>query len=840
MSVPFAGVLPRALVRFGRRRPWTVLVATFLVIAGGVLLGTRLKFETDVLNLMPRRDPVVREFKTVLREFGSLDTMLVAVPVAGEDRLESTLAFVDALAAELKGSPYLARVDAQIEDPVKLAETVLRHAVLFLDDEGLATLQERLSPAGLAARAADIRAALDTPQGMVAKEFALRDPLGFLPLLLARINRAPASLKVDYASGYYLSADHRIVLILAKPTGAAQDIDFDRRLVADVEARIAKVRRQMAQDDAELDEVPTAEIGGGHRTALEDASLIKRDIVSNSASSVIGVLLLFYLAYRRFATAHYAFLPLATGLALTFVFTAVTLGELNSATSGFSALLVGLGIDFTIVTYGRYLEGRLVGMAPADALDAMAERTGPAVVLGAITTVGTFYAFLATRFTGLREFGLLTGTGIVFMMLSAFVILPALVTLFDRSAEPAPPSAWLRLDPLLAWAHRRSGWVLAGAGVVTACAVGALVLLRFDDDVRNLRSPSNQGVAVQERVSKAFGLSFNAMMIRLEAPDQATALERVQALAGGLDRLVAEGVLSSYESVANLVPPRAAQERALAWIAANRELTDPARVRRELDTAFARVGLVPSAFAAGMSTLDEAMRPEGPVTLDLWRGTPVQQVVERSLHVAPGTATAVVNVFPPPGKWRREAPPQLAALVRDLPGAHLTGVNLVSQRLRRTVWEDAAVAGTVGLVLVLGLLFWDSRSLWTALICLIPVATGVLWALGVMAVVGYPLNLLNVFVITMVIGVGSDYAIYMIHRVREGAGIAELAATGRAVLLSALTTIVGFGTLVTTHYPGLQSMGWMASLGVSFTVLTAIVIVPLVVRRRDRTPPEAS
>ncbi len=75
----------------------------------------------------------------------------------------------------------------------------------------------------------------------------------------------------------------------------------------------------------------------------------------------------------------------------------------------------------------------------------------------------------------------------------------------------------------------------------------------------------------------------------------------------------------------------------------------------------------------------------------------------------------------------------------------------------------------------------------------------------------------------MVIGVGSDYAIYMVHRVREGAGVGELAATARAVVLSALTTIVGFGTLVTTHYPGLRSMGWMASLGVLFAVFAAVV-----------------
>jgi uncharacterized protein len=825
-----ASALPRALVRTGHRHPWAVLTGAALVIVAGVVIGTRLRFETDVLNLMPRHDPVVSEFRRVLEQFGSLDTLLVAVPVRRDDRLESTLAFVDTLDAELKGSRYLSHVTAHIEDPVKLAETVLRHAVLFLDADGLAALQERLSPAGLAARAADIRAELDTPQGMVAKEFAVRDPLGFLPLLLARINRAPASLKIDYASGYYLSADHSMVLVLAKPNGPAQDIDFDQALISDVRRRIDAARQRFAeQEEIPLAEVPAVEIGGGHRTALEDATLIKRDIVSNSVSSVVAVMVLFFLAYRRFATVHFAFLPLATGLALTFIFAAVTLGELNSATSGFSALLVGLGIDFTIVTYGRYLEGRLAGASPADALERMAAQTGPAVVLGAVTTVGTFFAFLATRFAGLREFGLLTGTGIVFMMLSAFLLLPALVTLFDRRA-PVAPAAWLRLSGVMSWSRRHARAVLVTCGILTAAALVSLAFLRFDDDVRNLRSPDNEGVAVQARVSRAFGLSFNAMMVLIEAPDTATALERVQRLAAGLDPLVAQGVISSYDSIANLVPPEAAQRRNLAWLAAHRELTDPARVRHDLDAAFEKVGLVPAAFDEGLATLAEALRPSGPISLAIWDGTPVQQVVERSLRRTATGVTTVVNVYAPPDRWRREAPPELEALVRTVDGAHLTGVNLVSERLRHIVWQDAALAGGLGLVLVMAILLGDSRSLRESLLCLLPVATGVLWALGVMAAVGYPLNLLNVFVITMIIGVGSDYAIYIVHRVREGADVESLAATGRAVVLSALTTIAGFGTLVTTHYPGLRSMGWMASLGVFFAVVTAVVVVPLVVR----------
>ena len=834
MSRGVAASVPRVLARFGRRHPWLVLAATATVIAGGVLLGTRLKFETDVLNLMPRRDPVVRNFKRVLEDFGSLETLLVAVPVRDESHLEASLTLVDALAEELRASPYLSDVNAHLEDPMTLAETVLRHAVLFLDQKDLGVLQQRLTPAGIEERARDIRASLDTPQGMVAKEFAVRDPLGFLPMLLSRVNRTPAALKVDYTSGYFLSADHSLVLILAKPKGIAQDIDFDQTLMKDLTGRIAGARQRFAQEEGvPLAEVPAVEIGGGHRIALEDATLIKKDIAWNSITSVVGVLLLFFLAYRRFATAHYAFLPLGAGLAMTFIFAALTLGELNSATSGFSALLVGLGIDFTIVTYGRYLEGRLAGLPLEEALETMAAQAGPAVLLGATTTVGTFYAFLATRFVGLREFGLLTGTGIVFMACSAFLILPALVTVFDRGRTPLPPSRWLQLLPLLRWADRRRVAILAGAGALTVLAVVSLFWLRFDDDVRNLRSPSNRGVAVQEEVAKAFGLSFNAMMIRVEAPDVPTALARVEELGRGLDRLVESRVISSYESLANLVPPRTAQERALGWLAAHRELSDPARVTSEMEGALAAAGLRVEPFAVGLAALRQALRPDGPVSLEIWQGTPVEQVIRRSLHRSDGSVTTVINVYVPAGKWRREAPPELIEFARGFPWASLTGVNLVSQRLRHTVWQDAALAGVLGLVLVLGLLLWDSHDLKSALICLLPVATGVLWALGVMALVGYPLNLLNVFVITMVIGVGSDYAIYVLHRLREGCTLTELAETVRAVTLSALTTIVGFGTLITTHYPGLQSMGWMALLGVSFACITAVVLVPLVVRRRS-------
>jgi predicted RND superfamily exporter protein len=823
----------RAMVRLGHRFPWQVLGATAIVVALGVWGGTRLSFDTDVLNLMPRHDPVVKDFRSVLEQFGTLDTLLVGVEVGGEDRLETALALVDTLADDLRQSPHLAHVQAQLEDPVKLAEAVLRHAVLFLDDEGLRQLESRLTDEGLAARAADIRAAVDTPHGMLAKEFATRDPLGLLPMLLGRVSSTPSALRLDYSSGYLLAEDHSLVLLLAQPVAPAQDIAFDERLFEDMNGRIARARASLAEElGIDPASTPTVILGGGHRIAVEDATLIKRDVILNSVSSLVGVMLLFFMAYRRFAAAHYAFLPLAVGLALTFGFAAVTIGELSSATAGFAALLVGLGIDFTIVLYGRYIEARRSGLDIGDALDEMAAQSGPAVMLGAVTTVATFFSFFLTRFSGLRELGLLTGTGIVLMGISAFVLLPALVTIFDRGKGIPSHTRWLDLAPAIDWSRRHGRAVLALLAVGTLASVALLPRLEFVDDARNLRAPGNQGVVVQERIAAAYGLSFNAMMIRVAGPSEAEVLERLRRLGSGLDGLIEAGTLSSYQSVAILVPPPRVQARAIEWAKAHRELADPARVEATLSAALVGQGLVPAAFSDGLESFGEALAPTAPVTLEVWRGTPVESFLERSFRRDGPVVSTVVNVFPPPGKWRREAPRELVELVATVPGATLTGVNLVSARLREIVWRDALIAGLLGLIVVLSILLWEFRSLGWSAACLLPVAVGVLWSMGVMAAFGLALNLLNVFVITMVIGIGSDYGIHMLHRLREGAGRDELAETARAVTLAALTTVVGFGSLVTTHYPGLQSIGWMTSMGVVLSCLTAVLVLPIIVHGR--------
>ena len=204
----------------------------------------------------------------------------------------------------------------------------------------------------------------------------------------------------------------------------------------------------------------------------------------------------------------------------------------------------------------------------------------------------------------------------------------------------------------------------------------------------------------------------------------------------------------------------------------------------------------------------------------------------------------MVFLYPPAKTWRREPPPEAVQLAEELgPHAVLTGANVVSKFLRKRVLRDAITAATLGFVLVTILLWIDFGRLRETLLTLAPLSMGIVLMLGGMAILNISMNFMNIFVTTMIIGIGVDYGVHMMHRHREmkNATNAEridgLVETGKAIVLAALSTVVGFGSLSLSHYPGLRSMGLVAILGAVSTGAVAITVLPayLAMRMKKRS-----
>ncbi len=824
--------LPLVLVRVGRRYPRAVILAAVLSWLAAGLLATRVDVETDILSLVPQENRAVESFKSTIERFGSVDTLLVVLRL-GPDR-EADLAYADQLAVELRSWELIDWVEYRLETSLEMIKPLLEQAFLFLDPADAEAVLDGLDEHGLDERARRVHSELLAPQGMVVKSTATLDPFGLVPVLLSRVRLGGIGASVDPETGALIDAEGRMLLMLARPVRPAQDLGFNRVLVKGLEERVAATTSNWHEQGWD-GTPPEVEFTGGYVVTLDDSQLIVADAVVGLISSLIGVMLVFLLAFRRRAAMVYALLSIVTGLCLTFIFGAIVLGRMNSLTSAFGGLLVGLGIDFIIVLYGRYVEERLAGREHAAAVDAMGQTTGIGVMLGAVTTAATFYAFLVTDFRGLWELGLLTGTGILLLGGTVFLLLPALLTVLQdrRSSSKRHVIHSFGAEQVCATALRRPRMVIPALVVVTLVLGWGIRGLRFDDDIRNMRSPDNRGTVLRTEVMETFGLRFTPMTVRVDGTTQGEAIEVARRILPELEALVDGQTLGSIDTIADLIPEVGSQEAVIEVLRARA----PALVGLEdrFRLALRKAGLNPTAFEGGIEHFKNALAVREPLLLTDLAGTVLETVTSRYVAAFDGGVSVAIRCYPPAGKWRRAAPPALVEVVERYPGVILTGPNIVSAELRKIVWGDAFRASLLGIVLVFFLLWADLGSPGRSLLALFPLGVGLVWMLGAMAFLGLKINFMNIFVVTMVIGIGVDYGVHLIHRWIESNGDpAAVARTARAIAVAAITTMVGFGSLVLSHFPGLRSVGAAAILGAFATALLSITALPVVLRRIER------
>ncbi|MFN7943581.1 MAG: MMPL family transporter [Thermoanaerobaculia bacterium] len=843
---------------FAGRRPRLVFLLIFVVVAVAAGLAVRLRFDPDVLHLLPSKNPAVRAYREALEQFGSTDYFVAGVRIPEGAPLDPFEGYADRLAERMRASGLFQSVEQKLGEPEELLREFLPQAALFLDSGQREALAARVSDAAIERRVQELHRQLETPQAMALREILRLDPLGLAEVFADRLGGQRGPLAVDWTSGRYLSRDHRLLLVLGKPVRNPQDLGFNRQLVAAMDAAKAEVDREWREIAANSD-LPRPETfwAGRYIIVLDDEGLIWRDVAVNAVSSVAGVLVLFYLAYRRVSLLALVFSPLFCGLAITFGFASVAVGVLASTTAGVAALLVGLGDDFVIVLYGRYVAERRRGASVEESLRAMGGGTARGVILGAITTAATFFAFLITDFTGLWQMGLIVGFGILFCLLAVLLLVPAMIGWSEehhrkRETEPRLHIFAFGIDRMTRVAMRFPRATLALAAALTLVGVVLAPRLKFDDSVEALRPAGNKGILAQQEINQRFGSGFDHMSLLVEAKTLDETLALAERAAEKARAEVAAGRLGGVDAVTALLPPPERQREALAWLAAGRAdgRLDPGRIRATFDRLATAEGLRPAAFAPGLDLAARALSADAPITRETLLAMPQgRSLLDRYLRQVDGGWRSVVKVYNLPGRPKREIPAAATELAGALgPQTTLTGMNVLSAALRVDIKRDAYISGAIGLCLVILLLWIDFRSLASSLLALVPLLVGILWMLAALVLFDFHLNFMNIFVITMILGVGVDYGIHVIHRYLEERGNPEsdlfgaVEETARGVLLAALTTVVGFGSLGTSHYPGLVSMGNVATIGTLSTALVAILVVPAWlawrhdIRPRERAP----
>jgi len=220
-----------------------------------------------------------------------------------------------------------------------------------------------------------------------------------------------------------------------------------------------------------------------------------------------------------------------------------------------------------------------------------------------------------------------------------------------------------------------------------------------------------------------------------------------------------------------------------------------------------------------------AMANPGPITLqDLPEGI-------KNQYVGKSGENFLISIFPKQNVWEIDYLKRFSNELATI-DPRATGLPPIFNTLMDEIGEDGTRATKLAILVIFIVLLIDFRSFKKAILAMIPLVVGVVWMVGVMEITGLQITLLNIMAIPMIIGIGIDDGVHIIHRYQiEGKHAHKLvfASTGRAVLLTSITTMLGFGSLWFATYRGLGSMGIALFIGVGTCFLATVIVIPVII-----------
>jgi hopanoid biosynthesis associated RND transporter like protein HpnN len=690
---------------------------------------------------------------------------------------------------------------------------------------------------------------------------------------------------------YFSLQDGKAVLVFAYPGDPDKDGDSPYSVT------VANIRAHLKEMEPRY---PGVELKLTGEPALDADEIINstNDTILAGSITLTLIVLLFAFSYRAFFRPFITFMVLITGVLWSLGFALITVGHFNVLSVAVIPMVLGIGIDFGIQILGRYEEELGRGRTVEQAIAAALQHTGVAIMTGASTTAAAFFTLCFNDFVGLAELGVIAGASMVLLVAANLVVLPAVFVLRDRHRSPgalhaqSSDSAWRFIHNWDTSMVRTPRFWLIVSGLISIASILSLPHLRFDYNLLHL---DNQSAPSVKNLYELMDASKN-----IEGDQVSTIYASV--VADNLDdarvlykKLTALPVVARVDSLLELVPENQDKKlpiiRRIVAAAAQLDIKPPSHTavdipRARRDTASllqqARDGLkqaktytgvskiarqAVAAFSSMIPALEHANTAlnSAPVAIIQKRFdassngafTRMQQNMEmlktqkadRGLTIADIPPQLKTIFLAPDGKillqvyakkdlWERAPDEEFTnAVTAVAPNATGTPIlNYYATELLRVSYLWAAVWAFLAIVV---LIFLHFQSLKYLLLTLTPLVLAVLWRTGAMVWFNIEFNPANIVTLPLIIGIDVAFGVYIIDRYREEGRLSIFSgSTGKAIIMSSLTSLFGFSSLLVSRFYGMFSIGQLMSLGLAIGLVTAIFILPQILALFHPEPPK--
>ena len=871
--------------------------AAVLAALSVVYALTFLTFATSTRALLPQGKRFIEKYVEYSQEFGDLDNLVLAVQAPS---LPEATIYANRLVRELRVNRVpLDRINYRI-DPKQFEG----RALLYLSTDRLKEIRERVfdyqefmekfaeRPTldqlvdGIATSIAQafvtglLDLGLETGPGGSKGSLDLRFVNDVVTQIAGRLDR-PTPYRSPWGglfsvggegsegAGYFLSDDQRLLFILAEPTTKHGSFTGDRDAIEGVRATVASLRA----------EFPDVEVGVTGKPALSNDEMTAAFRDSERATLLAFALTLGLLiaAFLRVGKPLLMLIVLALALSWSIGVATLVVGHLSLFSVMFISIVIGIGIDYGIYYLFRYEEELFLGRNLREAIEITAARSGPGMLLGAITAAATFYVLILTDFRGLQELGFIAGSALILSWVAMMFVFPAMLMLVDRRhldrVGVTIPRA-IRLErmhvPFVDWITSHPKTVMAASALLAAVSVYAFGKVRFDYNLLNLQAKGTESVIWEKKILATSGRSGFAAL------SSATTLDELRRKQHAFRALP---TVSEVDSTLLLIPDDQPEKQKIIHDFA--PIVAPVRVTRpqpvDIDRLLTALETLKRRFdiAAGETPPGDTQRRLASLRDDIGQlvvrlrqtdravSEPALAFLQRQVYrdfvtsfqrlqanlnprmvgladVPPEIRRKFISdrghfllqIHPAVDIWDRDGATRFVNDVRTV-DPEVTGTPVITHEAIRLM-ERAYKQGTVyAIVLVSVLTFLMLRGIRETLLALSPLALGMTWTAGLMWLFDVKLNLGNIFGIPLILGAAAEFGLNIVMRFIEGrdhGGPLVARSTIMAVFVNGLTTMVGFGSLMLAAHRGIYGLGLLLTLGMFASLVAALVVLPVLLR----------
>jgi len=681
-------------------------------------------------------------------------------------------------------------------------------------------------------------------------------------------------------SPYIFSPERDLLLFMVIPSFNAMEMDWLIPAVNGLE--------ELLEKEAEAFNVSVG-LTGSMTLQRDEMDAVMEDSMILTMIAVIAVLLLFMISFRMVSAPILAVINLLIGVIWAMGLSYLMVGILNMFTAMMAIILIGLGIDFSVHIISIYTELRNLGIKAEEAIISTLEKVGKGIITGGLTTAAAFLTLMIGRSRAFTEFGLVCGTGLIVIMISTLLTLQTLLMIQNK--------VWLRkkkahrisrditygfVGNLAKSINNHQRFSIGALIVITGLFIWQTTRLETDYNYLNMEPEGLKSVMLQDTLIKKFNMSMDMGNIT------ATSLQENEAIT---EKARAANSVSFVESLTDYIPPKKDQLIRAENVSEIRDIMKEFSPEGSLSTGDYQmfleelmrlemniIEMQDMAFVGGQDLVDrKAMRLVGhpmkehikgnlsqlitrlnerenmPDNLIPFSRTFRQQYRERVIRMAnPEMITLdmlppmirekyvnddetlfLITIYPKGNIWDMNNMKNFTRELQEI-SPRVSGLPPLMDRLMVIMGNDGKRAVLLTLAVVFVLLLLDFRRFKDAVLAMTPMVIGILWMTGLMGLLGLKINMLNIMAIPLIVGIGIDDGVHLLHRWHIEKNVHHVfASTGKAVIITSLTTMLSFGSLVFATYRGFGSFGLALFIGTGMCLLASVLILPGFLKKND-------